>query len=317
MLHRFQDDSLGIVGHKESHLRQSLRYLVENKFELVGLSELFRRLAGEGPPLRGAVAFTIDDGYFDQATVAAPVFADFQCPVTTFVSTGFLDGKTWFWWDQIEHVFEHAVRRHARLYTGASWLQYQWESVEQRRQTQDDFISRCKRMTDDAKWAAIAELAKQMEVEIPRLPPARYAPMTWAQLRVCEDLGMTFGPHTVTHPILSRTTDEHSEWEITESWSRLRAEARRPLRIFCYPNGGWDDFGVREVRTLERIGFDGAVVGVPGYAKGSAFHGEQGGRFRLRRFGLPEDVLDLAQYVSGAERIKQVLRRLRAKEAVV
>ncbi len=28
--------------------------------------------------------------------------------------------------------------------------------------------------------------------------------MSWDQARLCEERGMTFGPHTVTHPILSR-----------------------------------------------------------------------------------------------------------------
>ena len=36
--------------------------------------------------MHGAVVFTMDDGYFDQATVGGAIFAEFDCPVTTFVS---------------------------------------------------------------------------------------------------------------------------------------------------------------------------------------------------------------------------------------
>ena len=72
-------------------------------------------LSGDGPPLNRAVAFTIDDGYVEQATVAAPVFAEFDCPVTTFVTSGFLDRALWFWWDQIEYVFAPDNPLYAKL----------------------------------------------------------------------------------------------------------------------------------------------------------------------------------------------------------
>ncbi len=39
------------------------------------LENVFDRLARKGSALRGAVAFTIDDGYVDQAEIAGRVFA--------------------------------------------------------------------------------------------------------------------------------------------------------------------------------------------------------------------------------------------------
>jgi len=308
MLHRFQDMERGTAGCSVPHLRRALAYLVKNNYELVTLADLFERLAGEGPQLRGAVAFTIDDGYVDQATIAAPVFAEFECPVTTFVSTGFLDGKLWFWWDQIEHVFEHTARRSVQVRAGDTLLEYRWESEEQRVRAQAEFIDKCKRITDAEKWAAIADLARRAEIEIPESPPPRYAPMSWDQVRACEEMGMSFGPHTVTHPVLSRTTHNGADYEITESWGRLRAEARNPVPIFCYPNGGWDDFGEREIEVLRRMGFVGAVVGEPGYATSLESGPSHDDRFKVRRLGLPEDLPNMIQYVSGLERLKQLLR---------
>src|SRR5262245_7266960 len=115
MLHRFRQAELGIEGHDPLEVRRGLEYLRRKRYELVSLTEVFERLAGQGRPLDRSVAFTIDDGYLDQATVAGPIFADFDCPVTTFVSTGFLDGRLWFWWDRIEHVFRQTSRRRIRV----------------------------------------------------------------------------------------------------------------------------------------------------------------------------------------------------------
>jgi peptidoglycan/xylan/chitin deacetylase (PgdA/CDA1 family) len=308
MLHRFQYAERGIAGCDVSHLRRALSFLTGNNYELVALTDLFERLGGKGPQARGAVAFTIDDGYVDQATVAAPVFAEYGCPVTTFVATGFLDGKLWFWWDQIEFVFRQTDRRSLQLAVGDAAFKYRWESEDQRIRAQDEFTAGCKRLSEAQRIAAIAQLAQALEVEIPRTPPAQFAPMSWDQVRKCEEIGMTFGPHSVSHPVLSRTTHNATIHEIAESWARLRAEARHPVPIFCYPNGEWGDFGDREIAELRRLGFVGAVVAEPGYANALSYRRGENNRFRVQRFGFPDDLPHMVQYVSGVERLKQVLR---------
>jgi hypothetical protein len=120
---------------------------------------------------------------------------------------------------------------------------------------------------------------------------------------------MTFGPHTVTHPVLSRTPDSQSRFEITESWNRLRAEATRPDPVWCYPNGRNEDFGEREVRILRELGFLGAVTGISGYADATAFQSGSVERFRVRRFAFPGSVEEILLLAGGAERLKQIVRR--------
>jgi peptidoglycan/xylan/chitin deacetylase (PgdA/CDA1 family) len=309
MLHRFQDAERDISGCDVSHLRRALAYLTRNNYELVSLLDLFERLGGKGPQVRGAVAFTIDDGYIEQATIAAPVFSEFGCPVTTFLSTGFLDGKLWLWWDQIEYVFQHTACSSLQVPIGDTVVDYRCENEEQRIRAQAEFTAKCKLVSEVEKLGAIAHLAQASGVDIPGIPPPHCAPMSWDQVRMCERMGMTFGPHSVTHPVLSRTTHDAMGYEITESWARLRAEARSPVPIFCYPNGGWDDFGDREIAELRRLGFLGAVVGEPGYANALEFEGGADSRFRVQRFGFPDELVHMVQYVSGVERFKQILRK--------
>jgi peptidoglycan/xylan/chitin deacetylase (PgdA/CDA1 family) len=308
MLHRFRDPERGVEGCDAADLRRALTFLSENDYEFVTLVEMFDRLAGKGPDPRGAVAFTIDDGYLDQATVAAPVFAEFGCPVTTFVSTGFLDGALWFWWDQIVYVFQRTARKSIRLRLGDELLAYSWVDDSGRIEAQNAFTEKCKRVPNDVKLAAIAQLARTAEVDIPEAAPAHCAPMTWAQLRDCERRGMSFGPHTVTHPILSQTTDDQARAEIMGSWSRLCEEARNPIPVFCYPNGGWHDFGEREMDVLRSLRFTGAVAGELGYANAQSFQRTPDDRFKVRRFAFPDELPRVVQYVSGVERMKQILR---------
>ncbi len=306
-LHRLAMPELAFRGQDPQLLRECLSYLRKHRYELLPLKEIFRRLAGEGPPLRRAVGFTIDDGYLDQAEVGGPIFAEFDCPVTTFVCTGFLDRELWMWWDKIEYVFRHTSRPAVTVGPGEGRT-YRWENDTERSRAQYDFTEACKQLPDREKHAAIEDLAVRAEVELPGSAPDEYAPMSWQQLRSYARGSMSFGPHTVTHPILSRVSDDDVRWEIEHSAERLAAECENTDPIFCYPNGQQGDFGAREFRILEDLGFPGAVTGCPGYASAQGWNADPHDRFRVRRFSYPGNLGDMLQCATGAERLKSILR---------
>lgn len=309
MLHRFRAPEIGVEGLDPQTLRRSLAALRRERFEILPLATLLQDLATGRSHRAPAVAFTIDDGYLDHASVAAPVFAEFDCPVTTFVTTGFLDGRLWFWWDRIEYVFDTTALDSISVRLGDQTVEYAWRDSTERRRAQQHFTSSCKEVLDAERLDAIDRLGHAANVEIPIKPPLRYAPMTWADLRRCEQMTMTFGAHTVTHPILSRTSDTQSRFELTESWSRLRAEAAKPVPVGCYPNGQLADFGEREMRVLSELGFIGAVTGMIGYADAPAIGASALGRFRVPRFACSDSVEDLLLVAGGAERLKQIIRQ--------
>jgi peptidoglycan/xylan/chitin deacetylase (PgdA/CDA1 family) len=310
MLHRFAVPDVGVVGDDPAQLRRTLAYLRRHRYELLALPELVRRLQGQGPKLQKAVAFTLDDGYFDEVMVAGPVFAEFDCPATTFVTTGFLDKRLWNWWDKIEYVFEHCRRSSLDVELDGHLLTFCWHTTAERELAQTDFTGRCKLVANAEKLAAIEHLATAAEVDLPVEVPAKYAPVSWEQLRAAEARGMSFGPHTVTHPVLARTSDEESRREITESWLRLQAMAAKPVPVFCYPNGQLTDFGAREISTMREVGLVAAVVGTAGYANTQSYS-EPDGPYLIHRFGLPSDMRHFIQFASGIERAKELVRELR------
>ncbi len=308
MLHRFHCPDAGVCGHDPAFVRAALEYLRRNKYELVSLRELYDRMARDALPVRRAVAFTIDDGYFDHAHVGAPIFADFDCPVTTFVTTGFVDKQLWFWWDQIEYIFESTRRSTISVTVGSKSLEFQVNEPSRRTQGKADLTNFCKTLNAEERQVAILQLAASAELDLPAHPPEQYAPMTWDALRTAEKRGMEFGPHTVTHPILAQSSDAQAATEVAGSWEKLQQEARNPVPIFCYPNGQFTDFGKREIQLARQAGMCGAVSGEPGYFDRNHILRDAEEGFRVRRFAFPDGLTDLIQYVSGIERLKQVLR---------
>jgi len=308
MLHRFLDRDRGIKGLDPDILRRGLEYLRRNNYEFVSIAELISRLEQNVASLNGAVCFTIDDGYIDHADIASPIFAQYDCPVTTFVTTGFIDGRLWMWWNMIEYIILNTRKQSVSVDYGDAPRNYDLYDEALSSAAINDITESFKFLEEEAKSKAIARLAESAEIEIPLKPPIMYAPMSWDDARSCEKRGMTFGPHTVTHPILSRVDGERAAWEIAESWLRLKAEVRYPAPVFCYPNGQVADFGGREIELIRNAGLTGAVVGKPGFVDLASFKNPNEGPYRIKRISYPETLPNLIQYACGVERIKQQIR---------
>jgi peptidoglycan/xylan/chitin deacetylase (PgdA/CDA1 family) len=309
MLHRFDDPASGVHGISPDALRRTLAVLRREGFRFVDLHEGLRRLRDAPDALERAVAFTLDDGYADQVRVGAPLFAEFDCPATVFATTGFLDGQLWFWWDRLEHVIRETTEPTLHGWFEGDAVPLTLDSPAAKAAALTDITAACKRVADPVKHDAIARLAERAHVDLPAAAPVRYAPTTWDEVRAAEDRGMRFAPHTVTHPVLSRTDDRQSERELRDSWERLRQEARDPTPVFCYPNGQPGDFGAREMATLDRLGLLAAVTGLPGYAQHAHLAPGAGpARFQIPRFDLAGDPVLAVQVASGLEALKAGVR---------
>jgi peptidoglycan/xylan/chitin deacetylase (PgdA/CDA1 family) len=310
MLHRFSVPDLGISGHDPAALRHNLEYLRRARYNIISVAELFERLSSR-QPLERTIVFTVDDGYFDQAAIAAPIFADFDCPVTFFVATGFLDRKIWFWWDRLAFIFEQTKRRELCARVGTKLMKYRWDTSVGRRDAWWDLNLRCQDASDRDRLGCIEELSRAAEVEVPARPPARFAPMSWDTARRLESNGASFGPHTVTHPVLGTTSAAAAAWEIAESWHRVRAEVAHPVPVFCYPNGRSHDIGEREIAIVRRLGLAGGLMAHPGELNHEMCLQSESAACRVPRFGYSDNLRQILQCVSGLENLKSRLRSSR------
>lgn len=304
VLHRF---GVSRTGTSPNHLRKSLAYLRRNDYQLLSLEEVVRCFAGEGPPLRKAVAFTVDDGYLDQAAVGAPIFLEFGCPVTIFLTTGFLDGTVVPWWDSVRYAFANTSLHRFQLDLGGTLVSYACSTQEERFQSAKAFLGRAKDVTDAERRVGIENLAVAAEVALPGHPMAPNLPMSWDQARSLERSGVTFGPHTVTHPILSQVSAQAAGHEMADSWRRLGQELDHPVPVFCYPNGRLVDFGAREIKLAKKLGMTGAVTVDEALADFRRPKTDPDDPFRASRVAFPEDHLDTLFCASGLDRVQRRL----------
>ena len=307
MLHRLNQTDKSRAGHTPSYLRRCLDYLGENDFNFVSIEAIFAYLRGESPLPSKPVAFTMDDGFIDQATIAAPIFIEYNCPVTVFLITGMLDGNLWPWFDQVDYYLTNTRNSVIHLQTPRGRQTFRLGNPREKSQAIYLIHRLMKEMGDASLTEALADLISATEVKIAEKTPEGHKPLTWEMARELEKKGIRFGPHTVNHRILSRLENADMEFEITASWERLQDELAHPCPVFCYPNGRIADFGIREIEAVKKTGFIGALSSIPCQVDRNTFDDYL---YRLPRLSLPASFDDFIQYCSWIQHAKEKIWRI-------
>lgn len=270
----------------------------------MGLPELLAHLEEGNPFTKTAVVFTVDDGYADFPAVAGPVFAAYDCPVTVFLITDFASGKLWNWFDRVPWMIDQSARSELSLDISGERIVLKWRDATGRAIASDEIVERLKRVADGEKEALIRALAESLDVTLPAGVPERDRAMTWEQVRACARDGVTFGPHTVTHPILSQVDARRSDYEIAESWRRVAAETDAAVPVFCYPNGTEADFSFREKESVARSGMKAALSTFEASVGSPSSRLKSADRFAIPRFSYPETKPRFVQIASGLEAMR-------------
>jgi len=313
MLHRFADRERGNGGHDPKGVRADLAYLRRNRYELVSLADLVARLRDRDSRLGKTVAFTVDDGYADFASIGAGIFAEFDCPVTVFIVTGVVDEGGWYWWDRLREAMHRSQCRQLEVDVGHLRFSAMLGTGELAHRAARDLTERLKGVPDVERRRVLAEVETRLAVDLPARAPTEFAPMTWDEIRGCERHGVSFGPHTITHPIMSRLDDASARREVEGSWSRLREQTRSAVPIFCYPNGRSPDISHREPANMRALGLEAAVTTTPRYVSPSLWHSSADSPFLLPRFGYNGNTAVFKQIVTGVLRARLAMGLVRGR----
>lgn len=281
-------------------------YLKKENYSVISLAEYIEAIR-KNQSIYKTVVFTVDDGYRNFYHTYYPIFREFDFPATIFLTTDFIENRTFLWWDKLEYALKKTSNKSIDLVEqGLGHL-----SLDQR----DDrvaalqrIVSHCKSIPDQKRRTLIDELIARLGVDISDGPRGQYEPLRWHEIEEMSKHKIDFYPHTKTHPILSRLSYDQKLSEVGDSKRFLENKLNRPLNIFSYPNGKLEDIDPDTIKALRETGFTVAVTSIPG------FNNTQSGNnlFMLHRFAIPENPLWFKQYVSGLEFVKNRLRDLRS-----
>ncbi len=218
------------------------------------------------PGSSGGIALTFDDGYADNATVAAPLLATAGQPATWFITAGCL-GQRRFWWDRLTEALlgPHTLEDSADVEIGGRryWLDLRTPGA---RRTAMRFLhARLRPLPPERVEGAVDDLLTQTGAPLPAQDDLT---MTVRQLHELAARPLQeIGAHTRTHLQLGGQHEDLQRAEIVGSVQDLSTLLRRPVRTFAYPFGVPDAVGSVAPRLVAEAGCVLACTTSPGIVR--------------------------------------------------
>lgn len=246
------------------------------------------------------VVLTFDDGYRNNYTYAYPLLKKYHVPATIFLTTGFIDRTHYLWTDQLEYIIDHAPFQNIDFHWEAGCLKLEMASRHDKMRTIGSIKRYLKTLSETNKLNFLNQLQSFLEIEYDwDKIPSLLLPLSWDEIREMQQSGLvSFGSHTVTHPILANCSAEQQQKELAFSQQRLNVELGKTCDLFAYPNGTIADYNEKTIALLKELGYLGAVTTTIGY-----IDEQNRDNFQLSRFGTGGNLVELGTIVTGLSRL--------------
>jgi len=198
------------------------------------------------------VAITFDDGYMDNYTNALPILKKYNAPVTIFVSTNALDKKL-LWFQEIYCAINACnIDRVLNPCTNEIVsLKNKWQAMR----------GICKSIikvpVEDYKMY-IQELYRNCEVSDSQRICESEQMMSWDELKVLKEEHLVdVGSHTINHYPLIGLSDTAIEYELKESYEKLKVVVGENDIHVAYPNGAFNN---KVMSIAKEVGYSAAFT---------------------------------------------------------
>lgn len=258
MYHRF--GSQGAFRRIDSTVFDRQLAYIRRHFVPRCLSDVVDRLRNGLSLEPRTVVVTVDDGYGDFKEYCYPLLQRHRVPATVFLVSEFVEQRIWLWFDVIHYAVHATTLDRATVELPCGRVELDLSTVEARNASWERVADACLRLSPRHRAEVLADLERALRVSLPAVPTEAYAPLTWDQIHAMDPELVEYGAQTRTHPILAHCSDQELLDEIAGCKTALETRLGRPVRCFCYPNGGVNDYDARAVAAVRAAGFDAAVT---------------------------------------------------------
>ncbi len=267
MYHRVVDDSeygtclsqQGMVVGRSVFAGQ-MAYL-KKAYRVISLTEMVRRIEN-GSVDKCQCAVTFDDGWRDVYVNAYGIMRERRIPATIFLTTGFVGTSKLFWPEKLTRSMFNRDRLDE--VSALSVIDRDCASLTERIVSSgdkkaamvllDELIESLKHLAPTERDKFVETLCSDPDGSDRK--PVRYV-LDWDEVREMAEHGISFGSHTVSHPLLPQITVDEAKSEIDESKRKIEQELGRDCEHFAYPNGNWNE----KIKTMLReAGYRSAVL---------------------------------------------------------
>lgn len=283
MYHRFSANFEPFKIHRYIFENQ-IKYLI-NKYNFISLTHYSDYLNGHHPHLpNNPMIITIDDGYEDNFHYAFPVLKKYSIPATIFITTDFINKKSWLWFNKIKYILKNTNCHEFKFQLGSNLKKFYLDSLDNKRHAKLSIFNYCKTISAIQIDDLLNQLSEILNVRTPKKTTIDFQPLTWNQIKEMKQYNIEIGSHTCTHPILSRLNPDELTNELVNSKREIELKLGTEINSLCYPVGTQEDISEFVVNATMDAGYSCAVTTIPGRNIG-----KNANKFLLKRVTINND----------------------------
>jgi len=212
---------------------------------------------GRRPP-EDVVVVTLDDDYKEGYTNVFPVAKKFGLPMTFYVTSDHITrGRPSFVYAVILAVHHTKATSLDVMDYGLGHFDFTKPGHKERAvATLDAYEKEHAHKSRDVLLRSVAQRLGFMLED----PLFQNRVLTWDEVREMQKHDITFGAHTVTHPMLRGMPLSEAEWEIRESKAEIERRTGQKVTSFAYPYGTRREVDEAAIDIARRSGFASAVT---------------------------------------------------------
>lgn len=297
--HRIIDKSnryysfLASIGHLDNHgFERRLKFFIKH-YKIISINE-YCDMLNRRKKTAGTLLLTFDDGYRCFYDYVYPLLKKYNIPAAIFLASGFIGNKSdVFWHDKLIYMIAATQEQHFHFPELIN-KRYALFTISDKRRLSLD-LNRClKEMNDDRKTELLTRLFDVLKVDENKILPFDQM-LSWDEVQEMQSSGLvTFGSHTVYHPILTRLSIDQAEKEISVSKGTIEERLNCRVRFFSYPNGLKDDYNDSIKKLTREAGYDLAFATLVDACPGNDF------------FEIPREALDAEPFFMFALKMSGV-----------
>jgi len=278
-----------------SDFEVQIKYL-SKYYHVLSLLDYVRSIQNRKKIKKNTVVITFDDGYKDNYTNAFPIIKKYHVPITIFLTVTPISTGQSLWYEVIVHMIKNSKIKELDLSDyGMGHIILNSSSDKQAAIYQ--IVSNAKTMPENQRQNLIDCLRQKLIIEDnnnQNKDDIENLMLSWDEMREMKNHGVTFGSHTMNHPILTQIPLETAEMEIKKSKEIIEKELGEKISLFTYPNGGSEDFNEDIIDIIRKSGFSCACSLIPGVVK----TGDN--LFTLNRIGVDKDFIGKKKFITKA-----------------
>lgn len=219
---------------------------------------------GKGYP-ENSFAITFDDGFENNASIAAPILEELDLPSIFYITTDFIENGTMSWTDKAEYALETVKAPFSVR------LPFHEEAVLLR--SSEDKIALMQQMRryifqDETRDPQVLvdllyDALKLDHVQTTDDPLDKK--LSWEQIRQMHNHRLfTIGGHTHSHPIMSGLSAQDLDFQIDTSLRLLKEKSGVLTHHYAYPQGQANHYSKTVINALQERGITCCPTAIDG-----------------------------------------------------